>query len=154
MTTTTNTTPDRIEKTTVLRAPQKRVWNALTDASQFATWFGCTLNETFAPGRKITGEIRMKGQVFKIEFTIDRLEPEDYFSYRWHPYAIDPNKDYSSEPATLVEFHLKTVPEGTELTVIESGFDRVPEHRRAEAYRMNSGGWNAQVENIRRYVES
>lgn len=154
MTTKTNTTADRIEKTTVLRAPQKRVWQALTDPQQFATWFGCTLNGPFTPGQNVTGEIRMKGQAFKLEFMIDRLDPEDYFSYRWHPYAIDPTKDYSSEPMTLVEFHLRTVPEGTELTVIESGFDRVPEHRRAEAYRMNSGGWNAQVENIRRHVES
>ena len=152
--TTTTQTADRIEKTTVFRAPQSRVWKALTDAKQFATWFGCTLNESFAPGRKITGQISMKGQTFAIEFTIDRIDPEDHFSSRWHPYAIDPKKDYSAEPMTLVDFYLKTVPEGTELTVIESGFDQVPEHRRTEAYRMNDGGWKAQIENIRRYVES
>ena len=152
--TTTTQTADRIEKTTVLRAPQSRVWKALTDARQFATWFGCTLNESFAAGRRITGQVSMKGQPSTIEFTIDRIDPEHHFSYRWHPYAIDPTRDYSSEPMTLVEFRLKPVPDGTELTVIETGFDRIPEHRRAEAYRMNDGGWKAQVENIRRYVET
>jgi malate/lactate dehydrogenase len=41
---------------------------------------------------------------------------------------------------------------GTELTVIESGFDRIPAHRRAEAFRANSQGWAKQVERIARYV--
>jgi uncharacterized protein YndB with AHSA1/START domain len=152
MTTTTAST-DRIIKTTVLRAPQTRVWNALSDAKQFAEWFGITLNEPFTVGRTVTGQLTMRGQTFAIEFSIDRMDPEERFAYRWHPYAIDPKVDYSSEPMTVVEFQLKTVPEGTELTVIESGFDRIPEHRRDEAYRMNTGGWGSQVENLRRYVE-
>ena len=152
MTTTTAST-DRIIKTTVLRAPQTRVWNALSDAKQFAEWFGITLNEPFTVGRTVTGQLTMRGQTFAIEFSIDRMDPEERFAHRWHPYAIDPKVDYSSEPMTVVEFHLKTVPEGTELTVIESGFDRIPEHRRDEAYRMNTGGWGSQVENLRRYVE-
>jgi hypothetical protein len=80
------------------------------------------------------------------------MDPEEYFAYRWHPYAIDPKTDYSTEPMTLVEFRLKSVPEGTELMVIESGFDHIPAHRRDEAYRMNDGGWKGQIENIRRYV--
>ena len=152
MTTTTAST-DRIIKTTVLRAPQTRVWNALSDAKQFAEWFGITLNEPFTVGRTVTGQLTMRGQTFAIEFSIDRMDPEERFAYRWHPYAIDPKVDSSSEPMTVVEFQLKTVPEGTELTVIESGFDRIPEHRRDEAYRMNTGGWGSQVENLRRYVE-
>ena len=145
---------DRIEKTTVLRATQNRVWRALTDHAQFASWFGITLNEPFTLGRTVTGQLTMRGQTFSIEFTIDRIDPEKLFSYRWHPYAIDAKVDYSVEPMTLVEFHLKTVPDGTDLTVIETGFDRIPEHRRAEAYRMNTGGWESQIEKFRRYVES
>ena len=147
-------TSDRIEKTAILRAPQTRVWRALTDHSQFAAWFGIALTEPFTAGRKVSGTLTMRGQQFTIEFTIDRVDPEQYFAYRWHPYAIDPKTDYSSEPMTLVEFRLKTLPEGTELTVVESGFDKIPKHRRDEAYRMNDGGWKSQVENLRRYVES
>ena len=152
--TTTMTSTDRIEKVTVLRAPQARVWRALTDHSQFAAWFGLTLNEPFAVGRTVAGEKTMRGQTFTIEFVIEKIDPEDYFAYRWHPYAIDPKVDYSGEPMTLVEFRLKSVPEGTELTVTESGFDRIPQHRRDEAYRMNDGGWLSQVENLRRYVSN
>jgi uncharacterized protein YndB with AHSA1/START domain len=154
MTTTTKTSADRIEKTTVLRAPQARVWRALTDHSQFATWFGLQLDEPFTVGRTVTGQKTMRGQTFTIDFAVEKIDPEEYFAYRWHPYAIDPKVDYSSEPMTLVEFRLKSVPDGTELTVTESGFDRIPQHRRDEAYRMNDGGWVSQVEKLSRYVSS
>ena len=145
---------DRIEKIFVLRAPQTRVWRALTDHSQFATWFGIALDEPFTVGRTVTGTKTMRGQTFTIDFVIESIDPEDYFSYRWHPYAIDPKVDYSSEPMTLVEFRLKAVPDGTELTVVESGFDRIPKHRRDEAYRMNDGGWTSQIEKLSRYASS
>ncbi|HJU68892.1 MAG TPA: SRPBCC family protein [Gemmatimonadaceae bacterium] len=154
MTKTMTHSTDRIEKTTLLRAPQARVWRALSDAKQFATWFGITLDEPFVVGRTVTGQLSMRGEQFTIEFAIDRIEPEHTFAYRWHPYAIDKNTDYSAEPMTLVEFRLKSVPEGTELTIIESGFDRIPAHRRDEAYRMNDGGWKSQIEKLRRHVES
>jgi len=143
---------DRIVRTIDLKAPQDRVWRALTDSRQFGAWFGITLGEPFTPGRVSRGTLTMRGQQLAIEFTVERIRPETEFAYRWHPYAIDPKMDYSSEPMTLVEFHLRTVAEGTELTVIESGFDRIPSHRRDEAYRMNDGGWKSQVENLRRYV--
>ena len=154
MPTTTTQTASRIEKTTVIRAPQTRVWHALTDARQFAAWFGITLDEPFAVGRSVEGQLTMRGQQFTIEFAVERIDPEQYFAYRWHPYAIDPKVDYSTEPMTLVEFRLKSVPEGTELTVAESGFDRIPAHRRDEAYRMNDGGWKSQIEKLRSYVAS
>jgi uncharacterized protein YndB with AHSA1/START domain len=152
MPTTTSHTADRIEKTTILRAPQSKVWRALSDASQFAEWFGITLSEPFTVGRTVKGKLTMRGQDFPIEFAIERIDPEELFAYRWHPYAIDPKTDYSAEPMTLVEFRLKSVPEGTELTVTESGFDRIPAHRRDEAYRMNDGGWKSQIERLRGYV--
>ena len=87
-----------------------------------------------------------------MEITIDRIEPESHFSYRWHPYAVDPDVDYSGEPMTLVEFRLDEAPGGTKLTVVESGFDRIPAARRAEAFRMNEKGWEGQLKNIERHV--
>jgi hypothetical protein len=37
--------------------------------------------------------------------------------------------------------------------VVESGFDRVPAHRREEAFRMNSRGWDAQMKNVAQHVD-
>ena len=154
MTTSMDQRTDRIEKTTVLHAPQGRVWRALTDHTQFATWFGTRFDEPFTPGRTLTGRFTYRGRDVSIDFVVERMDPEHYFAYRWHPYAIDPGADYSAEPMTLVEFRLKAVPEGTALTITESGFDRIPAHRRDEAYRMDDRGWTAQVENLRRHVAS
>jgi uncharacterized protein YndB with AHSA1/START domain len=148
------TSSDAIEKQILLRAPRARIWRALTDAREFGTWFGVKLEGTFEVGKVVRGRITNPGYEHLVfEMTIERMEPQDIFSYRWHPYAIDPAVDYSSEPTTLVEFRLQETDGGTMLTLVESGFDRVPTARRAEAFRMNEQGWSAQVENIRRHVQ-
>jgi uncharacterized protein YndB with AHSA1/START domain len=152
MATATNST-DRIEKKVLLRAPRKRVWQALTDAKEFGQWFGVNLAGTFAPGQRLRGKITHPDYAHvTMEITVERVEPERLVSWRWHPYAVDPAVDYSGEPTTLVEFLLEEVADGTQLTVVESGFDRIPPARRAEAYRMNDGGWASQVKNIARHV--
>jgi uncharacterized protein YndB with AHSA1/START domain len=145
---------DRIEKTTIIRAPRARVWRALTNHEEFGQWFGVIVDKAFTPGATIEGKI-LDPQYAHIPFiiTIDRVEPEHLFSLRWHPYAHEPGVDYSAEPTTLIEFTLDEVAEGTRLRVVESGFDRIPIERRALAYRMNDEGWGAQVQNIKKYVE-
>ena len=147
------TSTDRIEKRVVLRAPRSRVWRALTSAEEFGAWFGVKLEGGFAEGAAIRGNITNPGyEHLKMELLVQRIEPERVFSFRWHPYAVDPGVDYTSEPTTLVEFQIEEVAEGTSLTIVESGFDAIPLERRAEAFRMNDGGWTAQVRNIERYV--
>lgn len=145
---------DRIEKSIVLRAPRSRVWKAISDRTEFGQWFGALFPAgTFTPGTNVRGSVTNPGyEHLTIDIEIVDVEPERRLSYRWHPYAIDPNVDYSSEPATLVTFTLEDVPEGTKLTVVESGFEHVPPQRRDEAYRMNDRGWAAQMENVERHV--
>jgi len=149
------TSTDRIEKHMVVRAPRARVWRALTVAEQFGTWFRVKLEGEFAAGETIRGRLVIPGyEHVTLEMLVERIEPEHYFSYRWHPYAVDPKADYSAEPTTLVEFRLEEQAGDTALTIIESGFDRVPVSRRAEAFRMNDKGWASQSEKLARYVEA
>ena len=144
---------DRIERTIVLRAPRIRVWRALTDPVEFGAWFGVRLEGKFEPGARVRGAITHPGyEHVTLDITVERMEPQRLFSWRWHPYAIEPGVDYSHEPTTLVVFELQDVPEGTRLTVVESGFDEVPLARRALAYRMNGEGWTMQVQSIARHV--
>jgi uncharacterized protein YndB with AHSA1/START domain len=146
---------DRIEKEIVLRAPRSRVWRALANAEEFGAWFGMKLEGTFAPGGRVHGQITLPGHgQVTIEMAIERMDPESRMSYRWHPFAVKSGVDYSSEPTTLVEFQLVEVAGGTQLTVVESGFDRIPAARRAEAFHMNDAGWAEELENIARYVAS
>jgi uncharacterized protein YndB with AHSA1/START domain len=146
---------DRIEKTIVLRAPQSRVWRALTRSEEFGAWFGVKLEGAFTPGAHVAGKITTPGyEHLSMVVMVEKVEPERLFSYRWHPYAIDPKADYSREPTTLVEFQLSEVSNGTRLTLIESGFDKLPPERRAEAFRMNDSGWAGQIKNIERHVSA
>lgn len=144
---------DRIEKSIQLNAPIARVWRALTDPSEFGAWFRVNIETPFTSGQPAHGMITWPGyEHIRWEAVIQKIEPQHLFSFTWHPYAIDPSQDYSGEPSTLVEFRLETTPTGTLLTVTESGFDKIPAHRRAEAFRMNDNGWAQQIENIKIHV--
>jgi uncharacterized protein YndB with AHSA1/START domain len=155
---------DRIEKKILLRAPLERVWRAVSDAREFGSWFGVEFDGPFVPGARITGKIvptKADAEVAKtqkpyegmaFDFIVDRIEPERLFSFRWHPFAVDRGVDYSSETPTLVVFELEEVAHGTMLTIVESGFDRIPLARRAKAFAMNEEGWTAQTKLIEKYV--
>jgi len=144
---------DRIEKRIELNAPVSRVWRALTDYEQFGQWFRVNLETPFIPGKATRGHITYPGYEHLImELVVTRMEPEHLFSFSWHPYAIDTQRDYSQEIPTQVEFRLEKNGEGTLLLLTESGFDRIPEDRRLTAFRANSGGWAQQMKNIEDYV--
>jgi hypothetical protein len=38
------------------------------------------------------------------------------------------------------------------LSVVESGFDSVPPSRRLDAFRLNNGGWDEQMQSIAKHV--
>jgi uncharacterized protein YndB with AHSA1/START domain len=144
---------DRVEKQIELRAPVSRVWRALTDPAEFGRWFGVRLEQPFVPGKPCEGHITTKGyEHLRMRIEVRQMEPERLFSFNWHPYAVDPDVDYSQEAQTLVEFHLQAIPDGTLLRLVESGFSRLPAHRYNDALRMNELGWSQQLENIARHV--
>jgi uncharacterized protein YndB with AHSA1/START domain len=145
---------DRIEKSSLIRAPRERVWQALANAEKFGKWFGVDLTgRKFAPGATVRGPVTHEAyRHVTFEATIQEMEPGRRLSWRWHPYAVDPNRDYSGEPTTLVVFELADAPGGTMLTVVESGFDRIPIERRDEAFRSNESGWAQQMVAIEKYV--
>jgi uncharacterized protein YndB with AHSA1/START domain len=157
---------DRIEKKILLHAPRKRVWRALSDSTEFGTWFGVKFDDPFTPGASMRGAIvptQVNAEVAKaqkpyeglpFEISIEKMEPERLFSFRWHPFAIERGVDYSAEPTTLVVFALEEVPGGVMLTVTESGFDQIPLARRAKAFTANEQGWGMVVKLVEEYLAS
>jgi uncharacterized protein YndB with AHSA1/START domain len=157
-------TENRIEKNVLLRVPQSRVWRAIRDPKEFGSWFGMEVDGQFSPGKKVKGRIvpttvdpeiakqQRQYEGLSFELAIDRVEPERHFSFHWHPAAVDREVDYAHEPTTLVSFELEKIPDGVILTVTESGFDRLPPERRAEAFASNEEGWAKQMELIKKYV--
>jgi uncharacterized protein YndB with AHSA1/START domain len=144
---------NQIEKQIELNAPVSRVWRALTDYREFGEWFRVRLEGPFVVGKVAGGLITWPGyEHLRMEVVVQKIEPERYFSYTWHPYALDPKVDYSKETPTLVEFTLEKTAKGTLLKVTESGFDKIPSARLLEAFRMNDNGWAQQMKNIESYV--
>jgi uncharacterized protein YndB with AHSA1/START domain len=157
---------DRIERKVILGAAPEIVWRAISDSQAFGRWFGVKFDGPFVADQPMVGHITptevdaevaaaqkdYAGMPFKL--TVEAVEPERLFSFRWHPFAIDPDRDYSAEPMTLVEFNLRPFDVGTELTIVESGFDQIPLDRREEAFEMNTHGWEAQARLISNYLES
>ena len=144
---------NRIEKRIELKAPVARVWRALTDHREFGQWFRVALEGPFVAGQVTRGRILHPGyEHIVFEALIEKMEPEQLFSFTWPQIAVDPNTDYSEETPTLVEFRLEEIATGTLLIVTESGFENIPAHRRDEAFRMNDGGWAQQLKNIENHV--
>lgn len=159
-------TPDRIQKKITLRAPQSRVWQAVSDAKKFGSWFGVEFEGPFVAGKALHGRItptEVDAEVAKLQephrgkpfdWSVEQIEPESLISFRWHPFAIEPGVDYSKEPTTLIVFELKTVSGGTELTITETGFSKIPLERRAKAFAANEGGWQHQTKLLEKYLHS
>ncbi|AZD93898.1 MULTISPECIES: SRPBCC family protein [Pseudomonas] len=145
---------DRIERKILLKATRSRVWAALADAEAFGSWFGVALaGQRFVVGQRTRGQITYPGYEHLVwDVLVERLEPEHLFAFSWHPYAVESGVDYSVEPSTLVQFELEDLDGGTLLRVVESGFDGIPPERRLKAFRMNSRGWDEQMNNIETYL--
>jgi uncharacterized protein YndB with AHSA1/START domain len=155
---------DRIQKQVELRAPIERVWRAISDSHEFGRWFGVRFDGPFVEGAPVTAAIApttVDDEVAKRQephtgvkstWQIVAIEPQRRFAYRWHPFAVDPDVDYDQEPTTLVEFNLSETPEGVLLTITESGFDAIPEARRAASFEANAEGWAIQTELVRKYL--
>lgn len=145
-------TENSIERQIEIKAPVSKVWEALTNDKLFGQWFGAIFESPFTAGKTSRGKNTSKGFEMEMVFMIKEIKPQTYFSYAWHPFPIDQTFDYSKEEPTLVEFHLEKTTTGTLLKVKESGFNKITASRRAEAFKMHTGGWEAQLRNIEAFV--
>lgn len=141
-----------IERQIEIKAPVAKVWEALTDAKLFGQWFKVELHSPFVAGQTTKGRNVSKGFEMDMEFIVKEIKPKSYFAYAWTPFPMDRNFDYSKEEPTLVEFFLESSAVGTVLKVKESGFNKVTASRRAEAFKMHTGGWEAQLKNIEKFL--
>lgn len=154
-------TPDQIQKTTLLRAPLETVWAAVSDSPAFGTWFGARVDGPFVAGEAVDAVIAptsvdekiagaqepYAGTAFKLY--VEEVAAPTRLSFRWHPGAEASSDD---DPTTLVVFELRAEEDGTRLTITESGFAGLPLERRAKAFADNDGGWAAQLTLVEKYL--
>jgi uncharacterized protein YndB with AHSA1/START domain len=144
---------DRIEKVITLDAPVSRVWRALTDFEEFGQWFRVALDGPFRAGEVSTGKMTYPGyEGWPWRATVERMEHETLFAFRWHDHDEKSGVDIAKQPTTRVEFRLEAIPDGTRLTITESGFSAIALPRRLEVMRGNREGWDIQAKNIAEHV--
>jgi uncharacterized protein YndB with AHSA1/START domain len=157
---------DRIEKQVLLKASRERVWAAIAESERFGTWFGVEFDGPFVQGERVGARFvptRVDAQAAKLQepwagtvcdFHVEAIEPMRRFAYRWHAHMEGPEEDPEGRQMTQVEFLLEDADGGTRLTIIESGFERIPARYRAKAFADNSGGWEMQAMLIGKYLDS
>lgn len=144
---------EHIVKVVELRAPVSRVWRALSDHREFGQWFRVKLDGPFMPGALSTGKMTYPGyEHYPWLAVVERIEHERLLAFRWHDFDEKSGVEVAEQATTLVEFELEPIPGGTRLTITESGFEALPDHRRLEVLRGNTDGWNIQADNIAAHV--
>ncbi len=147
------TTADRIRKESTLATPRPRVWRALADAREFGSWFQAAFEGPFRAGERVRGRITHPGyEAVRFELVVEAMEPERRFAFTWQPDGTGNAVEGAAGPSTRVEFTLEDAGAGTRLVITETGFERIPAGRRAEAIRRNESGWEQQMAAIETYL--
>jgi uncharacterized protein YndB with AHSA1/START domain len=142
------TMQDTIERTLTVNAPMERVYRALT--AELTNWFPKAIEGTVAAGQTVVFDFGKHG---KCTTHIVAANPHDYFAYRWIP-GVAFEGDIYARPNTLVEFRLREVDGGTEVNLVESGFASLPKEDYEMAFKNNSEGWDEELGNLVKYVQS
>ena len=143
-------TENEIRSEMMLKASVDKVWDALTTAEGWTGWFSYGVEGKFAEGEKLTLDFGPYGECFAL---VSVVHPKTEFAYQWHPGEDCPIEKYPQNEMTTVRFTLEPVAEGTKLVMVESGFENLPDSRRASSFEANSGGWTSELVKIAPLVE-
>lgn len=141
---------DSIERVMTLPVPIERAWSAITDPAEVRQWFGDQSDYELREG----GEGRFKWGDEGSRMRIVTLEPPRRFVYRWAPGNDDQSIPFDEMPTTLVEYVLESIPDGTRLTLTESGFASLPAEQREGSFADNSEGWTSELAKLVTYTET
>ena len=130
--------PIVIERSVVIRAGRERVWRAITTPEEITKWFEPIGFARLAAGEPLTFTWGGAGEIALVE-------PLNRFGYRWQVAPPHPGQ-------TLVVFTLESVPEGTRVTITESGFEALPDDARQAKLKDNIGGWEYMLGRLSEYA--
>ena len=143
---------DSIEREIIIDAPPARVWTALTEAEHLARWFGDAGAEVdLRPGGRLVCSWKKHGTSHAV---IEVVDPPRHFTFRW---ALPPGEEPRRGNSTHVEFTLVPLDGGRpRLRVRESGFGELEwsEEENRRHLNANRSGWEAEMEDLRRYLEA
>ena len=140
-----------VRRTVTIAAPIEKVWAAVTEPEHISRWFGqAAVLDELAVGAHGSFTWDDYGT---IPVRIEELDPPRVVAYRWsnesgNAIAVD---SVDPEHSTVFRFTLEAVEGGTQLTVVESGFDTLSTP--AESMESNRGGWDHELDELVAYLE-
>ena len=142
--------PDKIERQVTFNASRDKVWDAITQADMISRWFGdvATISKFEVGGEMLFGWTHLNTQHRAI---IETIEPKQCFAYRWERHDADFDKPFAEVESTLVTFTLEEVADGTQLTVVETGFADLPNPE--QLFEGNSDGWDSELDDLKTLLE-
>ena len=136
-----------VERPVWIAASREQVWAAITDPAQLTKWYapGC-------PWQIPTLEVGETVKFYNTETdilvaTIDEVDKPHRFALRWQP-----DETYPAAVVTTT-FILEEVNSGTRATIMESGFEALPETIRQERIDQTIGAYDFSMENLKAYLE-
>jgi uncharacterized protein YndB with AHSA1/START domain len=135
-----------ITRTVQIGAHRSAVWAAITQPELISEWFGDRTELDLRPGG--TGSLGWDAYG-TVRFVVQEVDEPNAFAFRW---ARDFDTDPTPGGSTLVRFSLSDRDGGTQLTVVESGWDEVigdVEKGMAD----NTAGWHSELDELVAFLE-
>jgi uncharacterized protein YndB with AHSA1/START domain len=134
-----------VRRTIRIAAPVEKVWTAVTEPEHISRWFGRTVLDGAGVGAEGTMTFEGYGDV---PIRVEALEAPRSVTYRWgNDDALGHLPDRVDETtSTVFTFTLAAVSDGTELTVVETGFERTSDP--AANLRDHAEGWVSELDKL------
>jgi len=140
-----------VRRTIAIAAPLEKVWAAITQAEHIARWF--PQRAELAPVAVGAGGVLHFDGHDDLPITVEELDEPRMIAYRWSnsygesadPLSVDP------EHSTVFRFTLSPVDGGTELTVVETGFDTLADP--SGSMEDHRSGWDSELDELVAYLE-
>jgi uncharacterized protein YndB with AHSA1/START domain len=136
-----------VERTIWIAAPIERAWRAVTEPEALSQWYA-TCCRWEIPALEAGATIKFYNTDTDIQLaTIEIVDPPRRFTLRWQPAPEYPGTEL------VTTFLLEEENGGTRATIIETGYETLPDEVRQQMVDATAGGYCMSVENLKAYVE-
>ena len=133
-----------VRRTIRIAAPIEKVWTAVTEPEHISRWFGRTVLDGTGVGA--TGTITFP-EYGSVPIRVEQSDAPRTVTYRWgNDDALGHLRDELDDHSTVFTFTLEPVPGGTQLTVVETGFDRTSDP--AANMASHGEGWVSELDKL------
>lgn len=132
-----------VRRTIRIAAGIEKVWSAIVEPEHISRWFGQTVLDGAGVGA--SGSIGWPDRE-PVPLRVEAVDPPHMISYRWCEHGNAALTEIDEEHSTVFTFTLEPLPDGTQLTVVETGFENTPDP--AATLASHSEGWTKELDKL------